>query len=63
MFQFIARWDEANCQGWKRLGIPVAVRLHKKDGEEIDMNVSIREVLQNGDHVYIETSMDPAETR
>lgn len=59
----IARWDEENCQGWKRLGIPVAVRLYKKDGEELDMNLAIREAAKNGDHIFVETSLQPSQTR
>ncbi len=54
-----ARWDDVQYQGWKRLGIPTAVRLHHKDGEELDINVNIRDVLHPGDHVYIETSIPP----
>lgn len=55
----VARWDETNYEGWKKLGVPTAIRLHHKDGEELDMNVTIREVLHTGDHVYIETSIPP----
>ncbi len=58
-----ARWDEENCQGWKRLGIPTVIRLKSKIGEEVDMGSIIRDILQNGDHVYIETSLSPSETR
>jgi hypothetical protein len=59
----IARWDEQNCQGWKVLGIPVTVRLYKKDGDEVDMTLSIREVCKNGDHLYVETSLLPTQFR
>lgn len=58
-----ARWDEQQSQGWKRLGIPTAVHLFKKDGEEVDMNLMIKEVACNGDHVYIDTSLAPSDTR
>jgi hypothetical protein len=60
---YAARWDDQQSQGWKRLGIPTAVRLYKKDGEEVDMNLMIKEVACNGDHVYVETSLVPSDTR
>lgn len=56
----IARWDEIQYQGWKRLGIPTSVRLNHKDGEELDMNANIRDILRSGDHVHIETSIPPS---
>lgn len=59
----ISRWDENNNQGWKRLGIPISVRSRGKHGEDIDINAVIREVLRNGDHIYVETSLGPVETR
>jgi hypothetical protein len=59
----IARWDEHDSQGWKRLGVPTAVRLRHKHGEDVDMNAVIREALRNGDHIYVETSLGPIETR
>lgn len=58
----LARWDEGSSQGWKKLGIPTSVRLYQKDGEEVDMNLSIQEICRNGDHLYIETSLNPTET-
>lgn len=58
----IARWDDDNCQGWKRLGAPVAIRGKVRNGEELDMTAIIREVLENGDHIYVSTSLTPAET-
>lgn len=57
---FVARWDEIQYQGWKRLGIPTSVRLNHKDGEELDMNANIRDILRSGDHVHIETSIPPS---
>ena len=57
-----ARWDIENCQGWKRLGVPTVVRAKRKDGDELDMGMTIRDVLQDGDHVYIETSLAPSDT-
>lgn len=59
----IARWDEENSQGWKRLGIPTAVKAKSKDGDDLDMSATIKEVLQNGDHVYVQTSLAPSDTR
>jgi hypothetical protein len=59
-FSFSARWDEIQYQGWKRLGIPTSVRLNHKDGEELDMNANIRDILRSGDHVHIETSIPPS---
>lgn len=59
----IARWDDANNQGWKRLGIPTVVRRGRKDGDELDMNAIIRDTLQNGEHIYVTTSLGPFETR
>ena len=58
----IARWDEENNQGWKRLGIPTAVKLNDKNGVSLDLSSMIREVLQIGDHVFIESSLAPTDT-
>lgn len=59
----IARWDDEKQQGWLRLGIPTMIKANKKDGLELDMGSIIRDVLQNGDSVYISTSLQPADTR
>lgn len=59
----IARWDEDKQQGWTRLGIPTIIRANKKDGNELDGGSIIRDVLQNGDSVYITTSLQPSDTR
>jgi hypothetical protein len=59
----IARWDEDKQQGWLRLGIPTFVRAGKKDGVELDMSSIIKDVLQNGDSVYVSTSLQPSDTR
>eukprot|EP01031_Cornospumella_fuschlensis_P028699 gene28699-34647_t len=59
----IARWDEKDSQGWTRLGIPLSVHLNSKDGEEVDMNKKICEVLSNGDHVFVDSSLSPTLTR
>lgn len=31
----IARWDENDNQGWKRLGVPTIIRHKYKDGPEL----------------------------
>ena len=59
----IARWDEDNHQGWKRLGIPREVRLKSKQGPPVDQGAIIRDVLQNGDDIYVLTSLHPEETK
>lgn len=56
----IARWDEANNQGWKWLGSPTTVLLGE---DELDLGTVIKDVLQNGDKVQVLTSLDPGETR
>jgi len=42
--------------------MPTVVRGKRKDGEELDMGMTIREVLQNGDHIFVETSLAPSDT-
>jgi hypothetical protein len=42
--------------------MPTKLRAKRKDGDELDMGMTIREVLQNGDHIYIETSLSPNDT-
>lgn len=49
-------------QGWKRLGIPTAAKHNHKDGPELDMNLIIKDLLINGDHIFISTSLQPSET-
>ena len=49
-------------QGWKRLGIPTAARHNHKDGPELDMNLIIKDLLMNGDHIFVSTSLQPSET-
>ena len=44
----IARWDENDNQGWKRLGVPTIIRHKYKDGPELDMGAIINTVLQDG---------------
>jgi hypothetical protein len=56
----IARWDEANNQGWKWLGAPTKMMLGL---DELDLGSVIKDVLQTGDKVTITTSLDPFETR
>jgi len=59
----IARWDDEKHQGWTRLGIPTFIRAGKKDGVELEMGAIIKEVLQNGDSVWVSTSLQPSDTR
>ena len=59
----IARWDEENQQGWRRLGVPTGVRSHTKTGSDIDLGAIIRDVLQNGDEIFVTTSLQPSDTR
>jgi hypothetical protein len=58
----IARWDENTQQGWRKLGVPVKVNAHRKDGVELDMGFVIKDHLQNGDSIYVHTSLQPSET-
>ena len=48
----IARWDENDNQGWKRLGVPTVIRHKYKDGPELDMGAIINTVLQDGGSFY-----------
>jgi len=59
----IARWDEENQQGWKRLGVPTIIRHKAKDGVELELGATIKDVLQNGDQLFITTSLQPHETK
>ena len=58
----IARWDEENNQGWKKLGIPTIIRHKHKEGVEVPLGAVIRETLQNGDQLFLTTSLHPNET-
>ncbi len=58
----IARWDENNQQGWKKLGVPVSARAHRKDGPELDLGAVLKDVLQSGDPIFVQTSLQPSET-
>jgi len=58
----IARWDEQSQQGWKWLGVPTTVKLHKKDGLELDLGAKLCDKMQNGDHIYVLTSLQPNTT-
>jgi hypothetical protein len=58
----IARWDENTQQGWRKLGVPTKVTAHRKDGVEMDMGHIIRDHLQNGDTIFVQTSLQPSET-
>jgi len=58
----IARWDENNQQGWRKLGVPTHVKAHRKDGVDVDLGAVIKDALQNGDSIFIQTSLHPSET-
>jgi len=53
----IARYDEANFEGWKDLGVPT--RISRADGTPLDFGSVIREVLRNGETVFVKHSLDP----
>lgn len=53
----IARWDEENCQGWQLFGAPTSVQHGKR---EIDMGLIIKDVLHDGDHITIFSSLLPS---
>ena len=53
----IARYDEKNYQGWKQLGVPT--KITKSDGTELDPGAVVREVLNDGDTVFISHSLEP----
>ena len=52
----IARWDAEDFQGWTVLGVPTRVT-RTSDGSELDLGATIRDVLQQGEQVTVETSM------
>ena len=41
----------------------VHVEVKTLAGEKIDMGEVINEILRNGDHLIVSTSLDPSETR
>lgn len=41
----LARWDEADFQGWRYLGIPEKIFFN---GVEMDMGATVRDVLTDG---------------
>ena len=57
----IARWDEDNNQGWKRIGVPT--KMVTQDRKELDMGGVIKDILRNGDTVDVFTSLEPYETK
>jgi hypothetical protein len=59
----IATWDEDNNQGGKRLGVPTAIRTKSKTGPLLDFGSTIKDVMQNGDEIYVSTSLNPEETK
>ncbi|OQR97908.1 hypothetical protein THRCLA_21916, partial [Thraustotheca clavata] len=56
-FVGIARYDEQNLQGWLQLGKPLKILL--SSGVVLNNTDAICEVLQDKEHVYIETSRHP----
>ena len=54
----IANWDADNRQGWKVLGVPTHVR---GPTATIEMGSVIRDVLLDGDEVFISSSLQPSE--
>lgn len=57
----IARWDEENNQGWKRIGVPTKMQTETK--KELDMGLVIKDTLRNGETVEVLTSLEPYETK
>ena len=57
----IARWDEDNNQGWKRIGVPT--KIMSQNREELDMGAVIKDCIQNGDTIDVFTSLEPYETK
>ena len=57
----IARWDEDNNQGWKRIGVPT--KMVTQDRKELDMGGVIKDILRNGDTVDVFTSLEPYESK
>ena len=52
----IARWDTKDTRGFLTLGTPKSIK--DEDQQELDMSATIRDVLQNRQHVFIEGSRD-----
>ncbi|KAJ1444529.1 hypothetical protein M885DRAFT_454673 [Pelagophyceae sp. CCMP2097] len=55
----IARYDEANFQGWKQLGVPT--KFTRPDGTLLDSGAVVRDVLHDGDTVYMSHSLEPTD--
>jgi len=53
----ISRWDEDDMQGWRTLGVPEKVL--NSEGTEIDMGLTIRDVLEDGSELTIVPSIRP----
>lgn len=59
----IARYDEESFQGWKQLGVPTGVFKFDRDSNSttpLMMGQTIRECLEDGDRVKVETSSAPS---
>jgi hypothetical protein len=54
----IAKWDDEDYQGWRKLGIPTLVKLLGSD-EGLNLDAGIRDILNNGDHVIVHSSLQP----
>lgn len=59
----VARWDEENNMGWRRLGIPTAIRIGGPQGDHLDQGGIIRDVLSSGDEIWVSTSLKPEDTK
>mmetsp|Transcript_6127 Transcript_6127/g.10009 ORF Transcript_6127/g.10009 Transcript_6127/m.10009 type:complete len:117 (+) Transcript_6127:94-444(+) len=53
----IARWDDRDFEGWKTLGVPTSIS--KANGETLDFNSTIKDICESGEHLSVETSMNP----
>ena len=52
-----SHFESAAYQGWKQLGVPT--KITKADGVELDPGAVVREVLNDGDTVYVSHSLEP----
>ena len=52
----ISRHDSVDFQGWRYLGIPVAIRF---EGRDVDMGSTIRDFLKDDDEVVVIPSILP----
>ncbi|GMI35565.1 hypothetical protein TeGR_g13590 [Tetraparma gracilis] len=52
----ISRWDEDTMQGWRTLGEPV--KIINSEGEELDMGLTIRDILEDGTEITVVPTVD-----